>query len=155
MATLTSAQGISTGKYHGAILTNNQEMEESCMTAGLSCGDLVFPLVYSPELHFSEFNSAVADMKNSVNDRSNAQSSCAGLFIGSHLGFDYPGVWLHIDMAYPVYSGERATGYGVALLNTLFGSYSSNNMLNDIAPFLTCKKEVEGVEPSAKKPKCT
>ena len=37
------------------------------MTAGLSCGDLVFPLVYSPELHFSEFNSAVADMKNSVN----------------------------------------------------------------------------------------
>ena len=60
-------QGISTGKYHGAILTNNQEMEESCMTAGLTCGDLVFPLIYSPELHFSEFNSAVADMKNSVN----------------------------------------------------------------------------------------
>ena len=55
-----------------------------------------------------------------------------------------------------LFQGERATGYGVALLNTLFGSYSSNNMLNDIAPSLTCKKEVEGgVEPSAKKPKCT
>ena len=36
-------------------------------------------------------------------DRSNAQVSCAGLFIGSHLGFDYPGIWLHIDMASPVY----------------------------------------------------
>ena len=29
--------------------------------------------------------------------------SCAGLFIGAHLGFDYPGVWLHVDMAYPVH----------------------------------------------------
>ena len=59
-------QGVSTGKYHAAILTNNQQMEESCMTAGLTCGDLVFPLVYSPELHFSEYNSVVADMKNAV-----------------------------------------------------------------------------------------
>ena len=24
--------------------------------------------------------------------------------LGSHLGFDYPGVWVHVDMAYPVYS---------------------------------------------------
>lgn len=36
------------------------------MTAGRVCGDLVFPIPYCPELHFSEFNSAVADMKNSV-----------------------------------------------------------------------------------------
>lgn len=36
------------------------------MKAGRKCGDLVHPLVYCPELHFSEFTSAVADMKNSV-----------------------------------------------------------------------------------------
>lgn len=36
------------------------------MKAGRQCGDLVHPLVYCPELHFSEFTSAVADMKNSV-----------------------------------------------------------------------------------------
>ena len=24
--------------------------------------------------------------------------------LGSHLGFEYPGVWVHVDMAYPVYS---------------------------------------------------
>ena len=36
-------------------------------------------------------------------ERSNAQVSCAGLFIHSHIGFDYPGTWLHIDMASPVY----------------------------------------------------
>lgn len=39
-----------------------------------------------------------------LQDRSNAQSSCAGLFIGAHLGFDFPGVWIHVDMAYPAYS---------------------------------------------------
>lgn len=59
-------QGISTGRYHGAILTNNDAMETSCSVAGRSCGDLVFPLPFCPELHFSEFNSSVADMKNSV-----------------------------------------------------------------------------------------
>merc|ERR1712186_7196 len=88
-------------------------------------------VVYCPELHFSEFTSAVADMKNSVADRSNALASCAGLFIGANLGFDYPGVWLHVDMASPVHSGERATGYGVALLNTLFGKHSQSGLLKD------------------------
>ncbi len=34
--------------------------------AGRTSGDLTFPLPYSPELHFSEFRSVVADMKNSV-----------------------------------------------------------------------------------------
>ena len=38
-----------------------------------------------------------------IQNRDNAQSSCAGLFINAHLGFDYPGVWLHIDMASPVH----------------------------------------------------
>lgn len=36
------------------------------MSAGLVSGDLVFPIVYCPELHFSEFSSSIADMKNSV-----------------------------------------------------------------------------------------
>uniref|UniRef100_A0A8C0T2N9 Cytosol aminopeptidase domain-containing protein n=1 Tax=Canis lupus familiaris TaxID=9615 RepID=A0A8C0T2N9_CANLF len=66
MATLTGAQGIATGKYHAAVLTNSAEWEAACVKAGRRCGDLVHPLVYCPELHFSEFTSAVADMKNSV-----------------------------------------------------------------------------------------
>jgi hypothetical protein len=33
----------------------------------------------------------VADMKNSVKDRSNAQCSCAGHFIESHIDPDYNG----------------------------------------------------------------
>ena len=52
----------------------------------------------------------------------------------SHLGWDWSGVWLHVDMAAPAYSGERATGYGVALLNVLFGSASDSAMLQSAAP---------------------
>ena len=64
----------------------------------------------------------------------------------AHLGFDYPGTWMHIDMAYPVHSGERATGYGVALLVSLFGHYSSSTLLQNIGPALeenTCREENE------------
>lgn len=137
MATLTGAQGIATGKYHAAILTNNEDWEQKCVEAGKISGDLTHPVPYSPEMHFTEFASAIADMKNSVLDRSNAQVSCAGLFVGAHLGFDFEGVWLHIDMAYPVHCGERATGYGVALLCTLFGKYTNNPLLLSIAPQVT------------------
>jgi probable aminopeptidase NPEPL1 len=55
---------------------------------------------------FSDFSSTVADMKNSVADRSNAAPSCAGLFINAQLGFDFPGAWLHVDMASPVSVGK-------------------------------------------------
>lgn len=152
MATLTGAQGIATGKYHGSIVTNDENMELWCVKAGQNSADLVHPMPYSPELHFREFNSAIADAKNSVADRSNAQVSCAGLYIASNLGFDYPGVWLHIDMAAPVYNGERATGYGVALLATLFGQMSHNSLLKYVAPPVSIQEamEVENEDSSKK-----
>lgn len=59
-------QGISTGKYHAAVMTNSEQWELACVRAGRSSGDLAHPLVYCPELHFTEFTSAMADMKNSV-----------------------------------------------------------------------------------------
>jgi len=59
-------QGISTGVYHAAIMTNCQQTEEAVRKAGIASGDLTFPIPYTPELHFREFDSAVADMKNSV-----------------------------------------------------------------------------------------
>ncbi|CAH1779271.1 unnamed protein product, partial [Owenia fusiformis] len=139
MATLTGAQGIATGKYHASVIflgkyhasviTNNENWEPGCVKAGQNSGDLCHPMIYCPEVHFAEFSSAVADMKNSVADRSNAQVSCAGMFIAAHLGFDFPGTWIHVDMAYPVHSGERATGYGVALLLSLFGQSSQSALL--------------------------
>jgi len=134
MATLTGAQGIATGRYHASHMSNHQAWEEALSYAGRASGDLSFPAVFSPELQFPEFTSAVADMKNSVADRNNAQPSCAGLFIFANLGFEFPGVWMHVDMAAPAHCGERATGYGVALLNTLFGSSSKADMLQSASP---------------------
>lgn len=144
MATLTGAQGISTGKYHAAVMTNSDQWEAACVRAGRSSGDLAHPLVYCPEMHFSEFTSAMADMKNSVADRENAQSSCAGLFIASHLGFDWPGVWVHVDIASPVHAGERATGFGVALLMALFGQASDDSILNKVSPLGTSNSTATG-----------
>ncbi len=66
MATLTGAQGIACGRYHAAHLTNKEDWERFCLDAGRASADLSFPVVYCPELHFPEFSSAVADMKNSV-----------------------------------------------------------------------------------------
>eukprot|EP00986_Skeletonema_menzelii_P012922 scaffold7298_cov150-Skeletonema_menzelii.AAC.22 len=122
MATLTGAQLVSTGKMHAAILSNKEELEHTAVKAGLASGDLCYPLLYAPELLKKEFNSKVADMKNSVKDRSNAQCSCAGHFIESHIDSNYverDGGWLHVDMAGPGTKAERGTGYGVGLVLSL------------------------------------
>lgn len=150
MATLTGAQGIATGKYHGAILTNSGSWENKAVIVGRQTADLLSPVPYCPELHFSEFTSAVADMKNSVMDRGNAQVSCAGLFIGAHLGFEYDGVWMHVDMASPVHCGERATGYGVALLVGLFGNHSKAELLQQVAAAAKIASDCD-LEPTLKK----
>lgn len=34
VATLTGAQGISTGRYHAAVLCNREEWEQACVTSG-------------------------------------------------------------------------------------------------------------------------
>lgn len=57
---------MATGKYHGAVVTNNEEWEIRSIEAGRASGDLLAPLLYCPELHFSDFTSAIADMKNSL-----------------------------------------------------------------------------------------
>jgi len=122
MATLTGAQLISTGKLHAGILANTEELEQRAVKAGLASGDLCYPLLYAPELLKKEFNSKVADMKNSVKDRSNAQCSCAGHFIENHIDSSYAGGWLHVDMAGPGSKAERGTGYGVGLVLSLVGA---------------------------------
>ena len=122
MATLTGAQGIATGQKHAAILCNQLELEHRVYDAGLISGDLTYPILYAPDLLMKEFNSKVADMKNPVKDRSNAQTSCAGHFIEAHLDEEYDGGWVHVDMAGPAVNGERATGYGVALVLALLNS---------------------------------
>jgi len=119
MATLTGAQMVTTGHHFAAIMSNKDEVESRGVAAGRASGDLTFPIIYAPELYRQEFSSKVADMKNSVKDRMNAQTSCAGTFVGEHLDSSYEGGWLHVDMAGPSTKNDRATGYGTALLLSL------------------------------------
>lgn len=115
LATLTGAQLIATGRQHAGIYTNDAALEAKAVAVGRRVGELVHPLPYAPEFFRKEFASQVADMTNSVKDRNNAQSSCAGQFIHNHLG-EWQGPWLHIDMAGPAEVGNRGTGWGPALL---------------------------------------
>ena len=119
MATLTGAQLVATGLRHAGIVCNDDDLEAQAIQAGKSSGDLVHPLPYCPEFFRREFKSQVADMRNSVKNRGNAQSSCAGQFVANHLG-DFDGKWLHVDIAGPAGIRDRATGYGAALLLELF-----------------------------------
>ena len=124
LATLTGAQLMATGRNHAAVVCNDEELENAAVRTGKSSGDLVFPLPYCPEFYRGEFKSEVADMKNSVKDRMNAQTSCAGQFIADHLG-KYTGPWLHVDLAGPSFRKGRGTGFGVALLTQLFAGKNS------------------------------
>ncbi|MEZ6015742.1 MAG: leucyl aminopeptidase family protein [Planctomycetota bacterium] len=114
-ATLTGAQGVATGNLHGALVSNDEALERLVYEAGQSSGDLVHALPFAPEFYRAEFKSEVADMRNSVANRANAQVSCAAEFIHWHLD-GTSAKWAHVDLAFPAWQRGRGTGYGVALL---------------------------------------
>jgi len=114
-ATLTGAQGVATGDLHAAVMSNDEGVEQALLDAGRATGDLCWPLPFAPEFYRAEFQSPIADMRNSVKNRSNAQSSCAAEFVHWHLD-GTNARWGHVDLAYPAFRGERGTGFGVALL---------------------------------------
>lgn len=118
-ATLTGAQLISTGVIHAGIVSNDETLESAVVAAGKVSGDLVHPLLFAPELLQQEFSSKIADMKNSVANRMNAQTSCAAQFLYAHIE-GAPGAkkrrWCHIDLAGPSFLKGRGTGFGVALI---------------------------------------
>jgi probable aminopeptidase NPEPL1 len=114
-ATLTGAQGVATGDLHAAVVSNDEGVEQALLAAGKRTGDLCWPLPFAPEFYRSEFHSKIADMRNSVKNRSNAQASCAAEFIHWHLdGLEVR--WGHVDLASPAFRGDRGTGFGTALV---------------------------------------
>jgi probable aminopeptidase NPEPL1 len=124
MATLTGAQLVATGIRHAAVVSNRAGLESLAIRVGKESGDLTWPLPFAPEFFQEEFKSKVADMKNSVGNRSNAQSSCAAQFVYSHVQ-DVGLPWLHIDLAGPAFRDERATGFGVPLTVSLVRELNS------------------------------
>lgn len=119
IATLTGAQLIATGKLHAALVANDEKLEKNLIEIGTRTGDLLVPLAFVPEVFQDMFSSELADMKNSVNDRMNAQTSCAAQFIYSHID-DLNIPWAHVDMAGPATDAKGlGVGYGVSLLSEL------------------------------------
>jgi probable aminopeptidase NPEPL1 len=121
MATLTGAQLVATGYRHAAVVSNRAGLEALALAVGRASGDLTWPLPFAPEFFQEEFKSKVADMKNSVANRMNAQSSCAAQFVYAHIQ-DLALPWLHVDLAGPAFRDERATGFGVPLTVALLRS---------------------------------
>jgi len=115
IATLTGAALICTGNAVSCTVSNRDSLEKLSVECGRATGDLTFPLLWMPEFHKQEFASKVADMRNSVKDRMNAQSSAAGVFIHNHIE-DTGKPWLHLDIAGPAFRAGRGTGHGVALM---------------------------------------
>lgn len=114
-ATLTGAQAVATGNLHASIFSNTAKLEKIVVAAGFASGDLTHPLMFAPEFYKREFRSPIADMRNSVSNRGNAQASCAAQFIYWHIE-DTKVDWCHIDLAAPAFIANRGTGYGTALL---------------------------------------
>ena len=137
IATLTGAVMVGLGKRHAGIVCNDKDLEESMIKMGKKSGNLLFPMLYAPEVLVQtakQFDSSVADMTNSVSDRMNASSSCAAHFIESNLvgeKWDWEkngsstnkGLWVHLDIAGTADISGTATGFGVALLAEFAASF--------------------------------
>lgn len=126
IATLTGAASTTVGKGISALYCNDEILEGIAIQSGFKTGEVCYPLPYIPENWNKEFISTVADMKNSVANRNNAQSACAGQFIGNHLSQQIP--WLHIDIAPAASSQGRATSVGVHLLLNISKSYCKHSI---------------------------
>lgn len=126
IATLTGAASTTVGKGISALYCNDAGLEEIAIKSGFKTGEVCYPLPYIPENWKKEFTSTVADMKNSVARRNNAQSACAGQFIGNHLSQQIP--WLHIDIAPAASVQGRATSVGVHLLLNISESFCKGSI---------------------------
>jgi len=117
-ATLTGAALMATGRAVSCTISNRAGIETLAVECGRSTGDLTHPLMFAPELFHQEFKSKVADMRNSVADRMNAQTSAAAQFIYNHIEeLDRP--WVHLDIAGPAFRNGRGTGHGAVLISEM------------------------------------
>eukprot|EP01066_Platyproteum_vivax_P010286 Platyproteum_vivax@DN4587_c0_g1_i2.p1 len=130
VGTLTGAQYANTGRLVAALLANTDEAESVLIRCGKLSGDVVYPLIYTPEYQAAEYSSKVASMKNSGKDRSNATCSVAGLFLQQNFDPKWIGHWAHLDIAGPAFTMERGTGFGVAILLQLLSLVSAVPLLD-------------------------
>jgi len=116
VATLTGAQVVALGTRTSAVMTNDEKFRERFQKSVARSGEQFWPMPLPEELRAS-LDSPVADLAN-IGERMGGML-VAGLFLKDFIAPELP--WLHLDIAGPAYSENKAHGYttvggtGVAL----------------------------------------
>ena len=118
-ATLTGAMIIALGNEHGGLFTNDDDIADQLLSAGVATGDKLWRLPIGPA-YDKLIDSPIADIKN-VGPRP-AGSITAAQFLHRFIKNGTP--WAHCDIAGMVWSDKPghahekgATGYGARLID--------------------------------------
>jgi leucyl aminopeptidase len=120
LATLTGAVVVALAHDYAAVFSNDDELADNLMEAGLAAGEKCWRMPMAPA-YAKLIESRFADIKNSGGRP--AGSITAAHFLANFVG-DVP--WAHIDIAGTAFGAPNSetntswgTGYGVALLDRL------------------------------------
>jgi leucyl aminopeptidase len=124
LATLTGAILIALGKEHAGLFSNNDELANRLLQAGLDTGEKVWRMPLAAE-YDRLIDSDIADVKN-IGGR-NAGSITAAQFLQRFVN----GVpWAHLDVAGTAMDSAKSainqswgSGWGVRLLNRLVADH--------------------------------
>jgi len=124
LATLTGAILVALGKEHAGLFSNNDELAERVVQAGIETGERVWRLPLAPE-YDKMIDSDIADMKN-IGGR-NAGSITAAQFLQRFVNGQ---PWAHLDIAGVGMDATKNAinqswggGWGVRLLNRLVADH--------------------------------
>ena len=124
LATLTGAILVALGKEHAGLFSNNDELSERLLEAGLATGEKVWRMPLTPE-YDKLIDHDVADMKN-IGGRL-AGSITAAQFLQRFVN-KVP--WAHLDVAGTAMDSNKSpinqswgSGWGVRLLNNLIAKH--------------------------------
>jgi leucyl aminopeptidase len=124
LATLTGAILVALGKEHAGLFSNNDELSERLVKAGLATGEKVWRLPLAPE-YDKIIDHEVADVKNTGGRF--AGSITAAQFLQRFVN-DVP--WAHLDIAGTAMDAPKTpinqswgSGWGVRLLNRLVADH--------------------------------
>ncbi len=121
LATLTGAVMVALGKVHAGLFSNNDELSEELIAAGLETGEKLWRLPLGPK-YDKLIDSKVADIKNTGGRWGGSIS--AAQFLQRFIKPDTP--WAHLDIAGTAMGSEASdinrswgSGFGVRLLDRL------------------------------------
>jgi leucyl aminopeptidase len=120
LATLTGAIGVALGNDHAGLFSNDDDLANKLLAAGLATGEKLWRLPLGPA-YDKQIESRFADIKNSGGRP--AGSITAAMFLKRFVN-DVP--WAHLDIAAVALASPTtetnqawASGFGVALLDRL------------------------------------